>query len=333
MNLKSGEKCMNLHDLELTDEYSNYFMTAFISVFNRMTDGEKFSKRSFLNALRRAADDNIGYFPHDFMNELIDESEFLINTEDDNDIRPERSSIPVLFTAVEKVYLKSILNSRYAGIFLDGGIIDGLMEYLRDVPDIDFDDIFQFAGVTGRRDISEYEIKNIRTILAAIAEKKELKYSNKARNGYVYSDMSCYPVRLEYSLIQDEFSVSVWSASESRPVKLIVSTMYDVSVGDNSWNKDLSPQEMMQKHLDQEPLIVEVSDEKNAIERFIYSFSMYDKRSELIDDKKLRIILYYYDFDQFEIANNLLSFGTSVKVVSPPKMIEKLTERIKIGYI
>lgn len=135
---------------------------------------------------------------------------------------------------------------------------------MRYVPDISFDDDFQFAGIKRKRDISEHE-KNIRTILAAIAEKKELKYSNKARNGCVYSDMACYLVWLEYSLIHDEFSVSVWSASESRPVKLIVSTMYDISIGDHVWNEKLSPQEKMQKHLDLEPLIVEVTDEKNVI--------------------------------------------------------------------
>ena len=47
---------MGLSELELTDEYSNYFMTSFISLFNNTVNGEKLSKIGFIRALRKASD-------------------------------------------------------------------------------------------------------------------------------------------------------------------------------------------------------------------------------------------------------------------------------------
>jgi len=321
---------MGLSELELTDEYSNYFMTSFISLFNNTVNGEKLSKIGFIRALRKASEDRIGYFSKGFMDSLIEESDLLMDTDDEEQLEPNcDTEIPTCLTLVEKIYIKSILKSRYSRILLDDNVIAELLKSLGDVPDISFDRVFQFAGINRKNIISDSEIENIRMILKAINEKKILRYSNRAGNGKLYENMLCYPVRLEYSLIQDEFSVSVWSASEELPVKLNVKTLFDVSIEAEFRDGDLSPQEMMRKHINAEPLIVEVKNEKNAIERFNFAFSMYDKWTELIDEDNVCICIRYYDFDRYEIINNLLSFGTTVKVISPPEMIDCIVKRIK----
>ena len=319
---------MKTFDSMLIDEYSNYFLTAFITVFNRLVSSEEHNKKSFIKAIRKEADDNQYYFTNEYLEDLFKESELIIS-HDESYLKPcKNKKIPYCMTAAEKIYLKGILNSRYARIILKESTIEETMKYLKKVPDIGFDRIFQFAGTRRRDYISEEEITNIRIVLKAIQENKALKYSNKARNGHEFIDKTCFPIRIEYSVMNDEFSASVWSPEEKRPVRLLLSTLYDVKIGNRIWEEKLSPQEMMQKHLKKEPLIVEINNEKNAIERFQFAFSMYDKRTEMIDENKARVKIYYYDFDKNEIINNMMSFGPTVKIISPTNMIDALREKL-----
>ena len=231
-------------------------------------------------------------------------------------------------TAAEKIYLKGILKSRYAHIFLDESTIEKILQCLKGAPDIGFDNIFCFSGIKRKECITDVEISNIRIVLKTIQENKALKYSNRARNGMVFKDKLCFPVRIEYSVMKDEFSASVLSAEENRPVRLLLSTMYDVEPSDKGWDGKISPEEMMKKHLKKEPLVVEIINDRNTIERFQFAFSMYDTRTEMISDNKAMVKIYYYDFDKYEIINNIMSFGTTVKIISPNEMIDTLKERL-----
>ena len=268
------------------------------------------------------------YFPNTFLEELFKESELLISDEDER-LQPKcNTKIPYCMTAAEKIYLKGILNSRYAHIILDKSTIEEILQCLEGVPDIGFDNILRFSGMKRRECLTDEEIDNIRITLRAIKENKALKYSNKAKNGMIFKDRLCFPVRIEYSVMKDEFSASVWSAEENRPVRLLLSTLYDVELSDVVWEEKLSPQEMMEKHLKTEPLIVEVTNDRNTIERFQFTFSMYDKRTEMTEDNKARIEISYYDFDKYEIINNIMSFGKTVKILSPNEMIDILKGRL-----
>lgn len=51
-------------------------------------------------------------------------------------------------------------------------------------------------------------------------------------------------------------------------------------------------------------------------------------RTEMISDNKAQVRLYYYDFDKNEIINNMMSFGTTVKIISPNEMIDTLKKRL-----
>lgn len=48
----------------------------------------------------------------------------------------------------------------------------------------------------------------------------------------------------------------------------------------------------------------------------------------MISDNKAQVRLYYYDFDKNEIINNMMSFGTTVKIISPNEMIDTLKKRL-----
>lgn len=60
---------------------------------------------------------------------------------------------------------------------------------------------------------------------------------------------------------------------------------------------------------------------------------MYDMKTEITEDNIFHAIIHYYDFDKYELINQILSFDHSVRIISPQDIIEKVKERINIGYI
>ena len=66
-----------------------------------------------------------------------------------------------------------------------------------------------------------------------------------------------------------------------------------------------------------------ITDKRDAIERMNLMFSMYHKKTERIADDKIKISLSYYNFDENEIIDGIMSFGTAVQVLSPESVIKK----------
>ena len=75
-------------------------------------------------------------------------------------------------------------------------------------------------------------------------------------------------------------------------------------------------------------LVLELTDERNALERVMHHFSYLKKETEKLDDKHYRITLEYDRDDETEILIRILSFGPLVKVISPQSFINKLKNRI-----
>ncbi|MDD6989214.1 MAG: WYL domain-containing protein [Ruminococcus sp.] len=75
-------------------------------------------------------------------------------------------------------------------------------------------------------------------------------------------------------------------------------------------------------------LVLELTDERKALERVMHHFSYLKKETEKLDEKHYRIILEYDRDDETEILIRILSFGPMVRVVSPQSFINKLKNRI-----
>ena len=76
-------------------------------------------------------------------------------------------------------------------------------------------------------------------------------------------------------------------------------------------------------------LVLELTDERNALERVMLHFSHLDKETERIGDNRYRITLHYEQEDETELLIRVLSFGPVLKVVFPEDFIKKLCERLE----
>jgi len=75
-------------------------------------------------------------------------------------------------------------------------------------------------------------------------------------------------------------------------------------------------------------LVLELMDERNALERCMLHFSHLEKETERIDNRRYRLTLHYEKDDETELLIRVLSFGHVLKVVSPDQFKEKLKNRI-----
>lgn len=76
-------------------------------------------------------------------------------------------------------------------------------------------------------------------------------------------------------------------------------------------------------------LILELTDDRNALERVMLHFSHLDRETERIDDNHYKITLYYEREDETELLIRVLSFGPVLKVIFPDDFIKKLCERLE----
>ena len=69
----------------------------------------------------------------------------------------------------------------------------------------------------------------------------------------------------------------------------------------------------------------------NAIERCFSMFFPFDKKAVVSDEELSQYLLtiYYYDFDEDDIINRILSLGSAVTVLEPEAMKQKIISRLK----
>ena len=164
-------------------------------------------------------------------------------------------------------------------------------------------------------------IEYFRKLLQAIREKKQVRVRFTSRLGERRSWI-CRPLRIEYSAKDDKFRLI--AAGGRRPTTLNLGRMRGVVVlepEDRPMLEGTKPR--------MEELVLEVKDERNALERVMLHFSHFEKQAEQIDERHYRLTLHYDRDDETELLIRVLSFGPMVKAVAPERFISLIRERLQ----
>ncbi len=144
------------------------------------------------------------------------------------------------------------------------------------------------------------------------------------------------PVKFEFSPKDDKFR---FFAARIRNGKLIdyvclnMGRILDVRNSNETYNGELNLELHIEKFDSEEPVIVEIYDERNAIERFMVEFSTYRKNSEFDENtKSCKTKIYYRKTDEIEVLIKLLSFGPTLKVLGPERFLKLFKYRIQKQY-
>ncbi len=163
-------------------------------------------------------------------------------------------------------------------------------------------------------------IENFRVFLWAIKNKKRLKIRYYGSKGH-FVLMEGDPHKLEYSEKDDKFRVLLRNCRKGTFINLSGVERCTV-IGDAYEGEEDTV-------LDGETyFILELTDERNSLERVMLHFAHFKKEAERLDDNKYKVKIYYDSSDETELVIRLLSFGPLVEVKEPQSFRNLIIERL-----
>ena len=226
---------------------------------------------------------------------------------------PER---PV--TLLQKRWLKTLLLDPRIRLF---GLTD---EGLEDVkPLFDPDRIVWYDRYSnGDPFEDEGYIERFRLLLEAVKNHRKVQVVFDSHRGK-HNNWTVIPYRLEYSSADDKFRLLCHSG-KWRNRTLNLSRISFVKL----WGV-FDPDDYPLPELTNESVTLEITNERNALERAMLQFSYLAKRTEKTGEKTFRMTLNYRQEDETELLIKIISFGPLMKVVEPDSFASLIRERIE----
>lgn len=168
----------------------------------------------------------------------------------------------------------------------------------------------------------ESYIERFRQLLEAVKTHRKVQVIFDSHRGK-HNNWTVIPYRLEYSSTDDKFRLLCHSG-KWRNRTLNLSRISYVRL----WGT-FDPDDYPVPELTNESVTLEITNERNALERAMLQFSYLAKRTERISDKVFRMTLNYRQEDETELLIKIISFGPLVKVVDPDRFASLIKERIE----
>lgn len=224
---------------------------------------------------------------------------------------------PVLpLTLLEKRWLKTLLSDSRIRLF---GIEENGLEDVEPLYPIEA--VVYFDRYADGDDYTDPNyVKNFQTILRAFREKRKLEiiYQTGGKRKTVWKGI---PKNLEYSSKDDKFRLYIASKGSAA---LNLSRMEACRL-----LEPFAEEAEMPFVLKKEKLVLEIKDERNALERVMLHFSHFEKKTVKLDRKTYRLTLWYETEDKAELLIRVLSFGPMVRVIEPDSFILLMKKRIQ----
>ena len=313
---------MNNKDIIFNEVFSAYY-----TVLREIINSKPMDNKELLSFIKSRSSDESSLFLLD----NFDKYSFLENLNGKWQSKLE-GKLEQPFTNLEKSWLKAIISDPKIKLFADEYEINILDSMLGDVdPLFDWSFFHYFDQNSEKIDFSSEEFINKFRLLKKIIEEEKsiiLDYTNIWNENYVEEAI---PLKIEYSLKSDKFRLlGVRFRNGKKELKA-----YNI----NQINKIVEIKDYSDKSINrnpyadeycEEPVTVIVHNMRGAVMRFMIEFSTYKKES-IFDNETGECIttFYYHTEEKHEIINKILSFGVSVKVISPSTLIEEIKARIR----
>lgn len=236
-------------------------------------------------------------------------------------------NIPTMpLSILQKRWLKALCNDKRIRLFVSDEVLERLKNQLQDVePLFTENDYYLYDKYSDGDpyDDSEY-IKNFRTVLEAIHQKKTISVEYTGRFGQ-QKRFICAPCKIEYSEKDDKFRII--SKIKNRHSILNIARINSCELTENSKVDDISEEDLPDNR--RTSVTLEIYNERKAMERVMLAFAHFEKSAVQISDDVYRLTLNYDSFDETELVVRVLSFGPMVKVIEPQSFVKLIQERIE----
>ena len=170
----------------------------------------------------------------------------------------------------------------------------------------------------------EEYIRQFRTVLSAIRQKAQISFEMCNRKGKSVR-LRCRPLRLEYSEKDDK--VRFITAGRRRGATVNLARIKDCALYTGNKHAPLAVREPVY-----DTLSVRITDERNAMERFMLHFAHFEKQAERIDGAHYLVHIRYDREDETELVIRILSFGPLVEVLGSERFRQLIIQRLKQQY-
>ena len=240
---------------------------------------------------------------------------------------------PLTLTRLQKSWLKALMfDSRFCLFFTDSQLKE-LNEALLTIPPLYRASDFCLFDQYGDHDpfSSVMYREHIQTILNAICERHFLSVSYFSRKERLLTH-TWLPCRLEYGQRDGKFRLYGMAYSKSgrkRMDVLNVARILSIKKTGRFYPATVDVDSYLDHTLCKNPLVLEITTERNALERTMLHFSCYQKKVERQEESgTYRCTIYYNKRWETELLVQVLSFGPVVKVLGPKSFLAQIQKRV-----
>lgn len=221
-------------------------------------------------------------------------------------------------TDLERRWIKTVLLDPRSQLFLDEPL---------DLPDVEPlflpEDIVYYDRYTdGDPYTDPGYIERFRVIRGALHTHHWLRIHFTGRKGTIV-ELQGPPLFLEYADRDDKFRLHIMHNGKLN----IVNLARVASVEMMKWTYDLGLYK--ERENPHETIVLEVTDERNALQRLLIQMSHYEKTARQTGERTYLVTITYDERDETDILIQILFFGPHVRILEPERMREQYLERIR----
>lgn len=256
---------------------------------------------------------------------------FLHETQDGVYSSNIRNRIKAPLSGLQKSFMKTMLQDPKILLFLSHEEQQVFEEQLRDIkPLFLLDDIYYFDQCRDGDPFESFHYQNnFKMVLKAIkkGEILTITYNNKALTQY-----DLIPFQIQYSLKDNKFRVDcaiVYQQCIRHGITMDMGNIQSCRISNITVALEDYIDQLKLEQRAEEPIIIEISGERNSLERCMMHFASYQKRTEYNEKNKTYICTIYYEKrDEEELLVQVLSFGPVIRVLGSRAFLNKVKERV-----
>lgn len=242
----------------------------------------------------------------------------------------QSQSLPL--TSLQKAWLKSLLSDPRIRLFLTDQQLSLFKDALGDTKPLFHTTYFHsFDQYRDHDPFTSIQYRaHFRTLLQAIEAKQWLTISYLSGHKRTFT-ATWLPCRLEYGEKEGKFRLFCIGRKKNgvpRMDVLNVGRILKIEETGQISTMKVSIDTFLDKALCREPLVLEITDQRNALERTMLHFSCYQKKVERLSSSRYRCSIYYDKRWETELLIQVLSFGPVIQVMEPEVFLHQVTERV-----
>lgn len=241
-------------------------------------------------------------------------------------------------TSLQLSWLKALLgDSRFQLFFTDEELMDlhHQLDHIPVAPLYSQDDFYYYDRY---RDGDSFHSlgyrEHFQTILEALREKRLLSVAYIGKKKQL-NRFTIVPCNLQYSSKDDKFRLCCLQKLGGmfrRSILLNLERIVDIKLDDQPIPENtpvLSDPCFIPVNKAAEPVLLQISGERNSLERCMLHFANYEKHTEYDETNHCWLCSIYYDMaDETELLIDVLSFGPVIRVLGPESFLAQVRNRV-----